>query len=454
MKILLTFLIAASLYGQADISSATVRGTWDAGSAAVTAPFKIGTSDPASCTAAQRPFFYNTTSNLLKVCNATDTWTVVSGGSESTRCTVTATGDTITMFTGATTDDPCNVNFGSTVRAVTSSATFVLDGSSSGADTIRVQVLPAGTISVLIAAGATGTCTGCTDSVGTAFATDAVPIWEWTVTDDEFDVGGGTRRKADAGTKNVACGTGMSCSESGGTTTLSATSTGSDFATDMTYASWHWLPYGGQPVGGASNPGVYCNASVSGIAETHEIVAGEPARGFTWGTGGTPASGDYVTCIWGAGVNDPAAVTRWSDFISATNYKPFTLSQVMRVPTITNTIQRVGFWGTSVGASVTVDFVGLLLNTGVDSNWRCVVCTGGSCTPSGTTVAASTGVISVTVKSATTGTAECTIGATSMPVTTTLPTFASGVNPGFHTQTLTSASRSQTVFEAKLKVNR
>lgn len=55
-------------------------GDFDAGS---TTLFRVrkGSADPATCTADQGELFYNTTSDLLKHCSATNTWTSTAGGS-------------------------------------------------------------------------------------------------------------------------------------------------------------------------------------------------------------------------------------------------------------------------------------------------------------------------------------------------------------------------------------
>jgi hypothetical protein len=71
-----------------------VTGVLDASAASQTAPFAIGASDPPTCSATIREFFYNTTSGTLKVCNSTDTWSAVSGGGGLSSIT-----ETITLWT-------------------------------------------------------------------------------------------------------------------------------------------------------------------------------------------------------------------------------------------------------------------------------------------------------------------------------------------------------------------
>jgi len=52
-------------------------GANDFSAAAKTAPFQAGAADPATCDPASREFFFNTTTNALKSCNSTNTWTLV-----------------------------------------------------------------------------------------------------------------------------------------------------------------------------------------------------------------------------------------------------------------------------------------------------------------------------------------------------------------------------------------
>lgn len=64
-----------------------VTGTINASGGSKTAPFRIGASDPATCDNTVREFFFNSTSNLLKSCNALNTWTAISGSSGPTLTT-------------------------------------------------------------------------------------------------------------------------------------------------------------------------------------------------------------------------------------------------------------------------------------------------------------------------------------------------------------------------------
>jgi hypothetical protein len=60
--------------------SCSPTGSFNLSAASKTAPFRIGPSDPATCDATVREFFYNTASNAVKVCNSTNTWSVLTAG--------------------------------------------------------------------------------------------------------------------------------------------------------------------------------------------------------------------------------------------------------------------------------------------------------------------------------------------------------------------------------------
>ncbi len=59
-------------------------GNNDFSAANKTSPVRIGSIDPAACTASIREFFFNTTTNTLKSCNADNVWTAISESSGGT----------------------------------------------------------------------------------------------------------------------------------------------------------------------------------------------------------------------------------------------------------------------------------------------------------------------------------------------------------------------------------
>jgi hypothetical protein len=377
----------------------------------------------------------------------------VSGGA-SEPCNVTISGDTMTICVGVDNNTPFITGFsGTTVRRVTSQATYQITGAGGGSPTtIKVQLLPAGTISVL-ASDRTGTCTGCVAIAGSTYT--GIPIWEWTVTGTSFDVGGGTKMLAHAGMTPVIGGTDISCTPSGGATICNYTGTagGSSSTVDMSYWEAHFLPYVNSSTLDFPPTGTYCEASASGIGRDANTVAvaGEP-RGHRFFTGGTPADGDWMTCAWGGDAAALSSRPRFPDFVGT--FKAFSLGISVRFPTITSVKNRIGIFGSDVDSDPE-NFVGAILDTAVDSNWRAQICrTGVGCTQSAGTVAASTSLMIVKIEATATGTFTVTINGTPITYSATFPTFSTGTNFATQVRTRTSASRDFEWFETKMKVLR
>lgn len=80
MRILLTFLLgAASLAAQTAIGGRIFEGLHDTSVAQkVTSP-RLLTSDPPTCDATKREVYFNTTTNKLRICLATNTWSDMGG---------------------------------------------------------------------------------------------------------------------------------------------------------------------------------------------------------------------------------------------------------------------------------------------------------------------------------------------------------------------------------------
>lgn len=79
-------------------------GAWDASTSSRTSPFKIAAADPGTCVSSVREFFYNTVSNLLKVCNTDNVWTTVTGGGTSQVTLLHQTMGSVVAGTGAAQD--------------------------------------------------------------------------------------------------------------------------------------------------------------------------------------------------------------------------------------------------------------------------------------------------------------------------------------------------------------
>jgi hypothetical protein len=73
---LAVLLLAVAGHAQTVINGGrTILGPWDASGATSTQPVKVGTTDPTSCGVGE--WFINTASTIaIKVCSATDTWSV------------------------------------------------------------------------------------------------------------------------------------------------------------------------------------------------------------------------------------------------------------------------------------------------------------------------------------------------------------------------------------------
>src|SRR3972149_1942685 len=87
---------------------------------------------------------------------------------------------------------PCNVRFGTTIYAVTNSATATL---TAGTGTAYVYLTAAGVLTV--GHNVTLTCAGCTaTSSVTAFPLSSVPLATWTATSATWDAAGGSDKRA------------------------------------------------------------------------------------------------------------------------------------------------------------------------------------------------------------------------------------------------------------------
>lgn len=121
MRILiLTLAFAAALSAQRTHGTTAAPGSVvDFSAAGKTAPIQVGLTDPVTCDAAVREQFFNATLNVIKVCTAPNTWTVVTGSGEgggsgdvsggsnltvATRLVVVSGAGTVTEAAGCTYD--------------------------------------------------------------------------------------------------------------------------------------------------------------------------------------------------------------------------------------------------------------------------------------------------------------------------------------------------------------
>lgn len=189
---------------------------------------KVEATDPATCT--EGDLFYNTTSDTLRVCTATDTWGAIGsgggGGTAATRleseqgtsntamttplaatysvasaggCGVIMSSQTVTVFPGATTAHPCNMQTGNVTRRFTAPATVVLGtGSVSvNASEALIYMKPNGTLYAgLPSAFTVGSMTlsGITaETPVTDWPAGVTRVWKWLAgtTDNFWDTTGG-----------------------------------------------------------------------------------------------------------------------------------------------------------------------------------------------------------------------------------------------------------------------
>ncbi len=113
----------------------------------------------------------------------------------------------------------CGVRFGNTATAIAASCTETI---SAGTGLAYIYVTSAGVPTIgsnglTIAPGL-----GCAVATSiTAFPITSIPLYTWSATSGTWDTTGGTDFRAILSTKNVAAGTGLNSSDSGGVTTLS-----------------------------------------------------------------------------------------------------------------------------------------------------------------------------------------------------------------------------------------
>ncbi len=132
---------------------------------------------------------------------------------------VQRTGATVlTIGSGCTMSNPCNVRFGNVNYNFTQSCTATL---SAGTGAAYVYVASGGTLMVghnlTLAASA-----GCTAQPGvTTFPAQSIPLYRWTATNGSWDLNGGTDQRAFLSLNTISAGMGMATVESGGRTTVS-----------------------------------------------------------------------------------------------------------------------------------------------------------------------------------------------------------------------------------------
>jgi hypothetical protein len=139
MKIIYLLILSAVLvFGQQTHGLIGVAASQiDMSSAGKTAPVRIGSSDPGTCDATVREMFYNTTSDLLKVCVTTNNWSAITGSGDNLGSSTSS--DVVALFGGGTcsgylkSDGTCDTpsgSFGETSLAGLADNQTIWDGAS------------------------------------------------------------------------------------------------------------------------------------------------------------------------------------------------------------------------------------------------------------------------------------------------------------------------------------
>lgn len=200
----------------------------DFSSFSFTRPMTVGSSLPATCQVGQ--LFFNTSAAAganVYACTAANVWTaqgatVSSPGASMTSqlgdFAITAVNRTLTVGVGCSSSVPCNVRFGNISYSFRNSATITSSGSSSGL--VLIYIDSSGNLTA--GANIPLTCNGCTYVAGaTSFPTNSIPLYNWSVTNGTFDVSGGTDFRAFLSSKNLIAGSGITITETAGSSIIS-----------------------------------------------------------------------------------------------------------------------------------------------------------------------------------------------------------------------------------------
>ncbi len=139
------------------------------------------------------------------------------GSSAPTNFPVSQSGTTtLSIGAGCSSSAPCNVRFGNTVYSFQNSVSASL---TSGAGIAFIYISSSGILT--IGHNLSLTCSaGCVAQAGVSgFPTGSIPLYSWSSTAGAWDASGGIDYRASLSSKNFICGTGLICSESGGSTT-------------------------------------------------------------------------------------------------------------------------------------------------------------------------------------------------------------------------------------------
>jgi hypothetical protein len=226
--LLLALAVTASVAAQTRVDLQTQGKNADFSAAPAVRPFPTGSALPATC----RPgdMYYLLTSAAgqnLYGCTATNVWSLEgdgqsSGGTSSSGASGFSqlqdfrvqwvSGSSLTVGSGCSSTNPCNVRIGSSVWRFEAPLTV---GIVAGSGTLYVYIDNAGTLT----AGHTMmvTCSaGCSAVYGIlGFPTDSIPLFSWAASNGQWVQSGGTDQRAALNNRVVSAGPGIVATDSG-----------------------------------------------------------------------------------------------------------------------------------------------------------------------------------------------------------------------------------------------
>ena len=193
--------------------------------AASTRPFKSGTALPATCALGEMFYLSSAAAGTnLYGCTAANAWTLEAGSGAQAASQLLdlaasrTSATTLTIGASCSVTTPCNVRFGSTTHAYTSSTSATI---TAGTGTAFIYLDLSGNL--IVGHNLTVACaSGCLAASGiSAFPSNSLPLFTWTATNGAWDATGGTDWRAFQSTINVSAGTGLLNAAANGATTLS-----------------------------------------------------------------------------------------------------------------------------------------------------------------------------------------------------------------------------------------
>ncbi|HXR75154.1 MAG TPA: hypothetical protein VN737_04205 [Bryobacteraceae bacterium] len=244
MKAVILILIATAAFAQTTTNGSTtvIGGRVNNSGAAATQPHRTGTGSPVgrdACSFVGETYFQSdaTAGSNVWASTATGTpctWSLQGGGavaaSQLNTLQVTRTSPTVlTIGANCSTSTPCNVQAGTSVLSIVTSATATI---SSGNPTARIWVDNTGAVNVGYSTSSGVACVNatCAPSISSFSNSGIAPTWQWvsSTTAGQWDAAGGTDLRSVYHISKVVSATGpaMSASQTptGTTVTYSPTS--------------------------------------------------------------------------------------------------------------------------------------------------------------------------------------------------------------------------------------